>query len=312
MTCSEIIAVLPGTFISPPHAQLQFVPAHGYTAVLAKHPRRAIKLPLSRKAALQSAAQRQRWLEQCMAFGTVLPFQMNAILDQADVPALIAANRPLFGTLANRFAGKVQFQVTISWDPQGVLGKFRNSPELSGLFATNSITPDQLSHSIKRLAKRLGRQFLHAFEDVATEVLQLPITENMLANTVLLMDHNRLRELDQALEAIDVIWTEGFHIKQIGPAPAASFATIAPHTITKRDIDSALQTLGLRPHATPQAVAKARRVALLQSPSAAAQIKRSAEIVNASMRLDTTNHAFFLCTTISDDQASSLTHREVA
>ncbi|MFA8442735.1 GvpL/GvpF family gas vesicle protein [Yoonia sp.] len=312
MTSSEIIAVLPGTFISPPHAQLQFVSAQGYTVVLAQHPYSTIKLPLSRKTALQSAAQRQRWLEQCMAFSTVLPFQMNAMLDQADVPALIAANRPLFGTLANRFAGKVQFQVTINWAPQGVLEKFRNTPELSGLFATNCISPDQLSHSVDRLAKRLGRQILHSFEDVATEVLQLPITENMLANAVLLMEHDHLRELDQTLEAIDAIWTEGLHIKQIGPAPAASFATIAPRKITKRDIDSALQTLGLRPHATPQAVAKARRIALLQSPSAAAQIKRSAEIVNAAMRLDTTDHAFFLCTTISDDQASSLTHREVA
>ncbi|WP_342070898.1 GvpL/GvpF family gas vesicle protein [Yoonia algicola] len=312
MTSSEIIAVLPGTLTSSVHVQLQFVPAHGYTAVLAQHPRSAIKLPLSRKDVLLTAAQRQAWLEQCMQCGTVLPFGMDSMIDQADVPALIAANRPLLDALASRFAGKVQFQVTVSWDPQGVLSKFRNSPELSGLFGEVSIAPDKLSLSVKALSERLQNQILHLLEKVASEVLQLPVTDDMLTNSVVLVETSRLAELDQTIEAIDAIWTEGLRIKQIGPAPAASFASLAPRKITARDIEIALETIGSRPHDTQQDIARARRDALLQSPLAAADIKRSAEIIDAAFRVGTNNQAFFLCTAISDGQAAFVTQRKVA
>ncbi len=312
MTSYEIIAVLRGTHTSSPHTRLQFVPAHGYTAVLAHHPHVAIKLPLSRKDVLRSAAQRQAWLEHCMPFATVLPFRPQATIDKVDVPALIAANRPLFDGLTNRLVGKVQFQVTVSWDPNGVLNRFRDTPELSDLFVAKSIAPARLTQSIERLAKRLRDQINQTLEDVADEILQLPVTADMLTNTVVLMHIDRLSYLDQSVEAIDAIWTEGLRIKQIGPAPAASFASIDLHRIDASDVTIAMQTLGSKPLDTPEAIMQARRDALLRSPSAAADIKRSAEILNAAMRGGADNQSLFLCSVISDDAAATVADRKVA
>ena len=312
MTTFELLAVLPATQDKPPDTRLRFVSSSGFTAVLADRATKVMILPQSRKAALQAAAQRQAWLEACMPLGTVIPFLPDCTIKESDVAPLIAANRPLFAALATRLRDKVQFQITVSWDPAGVLDRFRNTPELSDLFAGGVTTQAELAHAIAALADRLRGEIHHSLQDTAAEVLHLPLAPDMLTNTVVLQRSDQLSQLDRVIENIDHIWTEGLQIRQIGPAPAASFVRLDPESISEADIAKALQSLGLQQPGTSDVITKARRDTLLQAPALAADIRRNAEILQAALRVGPGLQPFRLCVVRSDDQTTPSAKRQVA
>lgn len=312
MMSQELIAIMLGCIEPVPDLPMQFVTAQGYTALLDKRPAPLIKLPLSRTDVLRSAAERQAWLECCMPYGTILPVCPNSFLTQADVPLMIAANRPLLDQLTLRLTGKEQFQITVSWDAPQVLDRFRDAPELAPLFAAGKTSADALQRGVTALSTRLRDDILDTLGNCAAEMLTLPPGQDMLANVVVLQQADKLPALDHALAQIDAIWTEGFRIKQIGPAPAASFASIALQRVSQKDLTDAARLLGCNLDDTADKIAQARQQALKDTPARAADIKESADVLDAMARHGKGPQPLYLCSVRSDDQAATLPHRKVA
>lgn len=305
----ELIAILPGVRAQAPDAALQTVTHAGHTAVLTKHPSPVIHLPQSRKQVLESAAKRQAWLEALMPFGTVLPVQPGHWITTAQVPPLIEANSAEFNRLHRRLEGQVQFQITVEWAADRVLDRFRNSAELAPLFASDQTTAPEVREAVQTLANSLAARFTQMTNEVVTEAIALPVTENVLWNHALLVAQSKSAALDWVVETIDDIWTEGFRIRQIGPAPASSFATLDLHAVSAQDISAALDSFGLNHLDQVAELRAARRRALMRQAgesdqSILEQIRFQADILERAQAVAQPLEGFHLCSVRADGQAA--------
>lgn len=300
-TASDLLALLPGDHAKVPLPDAQMVPAAGYTAILGATAGRVRILPQSRHQALSSAAARMAILESAMPLGTVLPVQPGTVMSPADVARCVIANRPLLDDLTNQLAGQVQFQVTVRWCADKVLSHFRDSPELRQIFAAGRSDAQTLQKAVGALANRLSQDIAAQICAPATDSLRLPPAEDHLVNIVLRLPHDAQQALDQALEAVDAIWPEGLHIRQIGPAPAASFASLSMTTISQQDIAAAHAQLGLGSCASESAIRTARAERLRQAPHLAHQITTAATLVLAFARIG--EAPFHYCQVQSDGQS---------
>ncbi|MEM6939781.1 MAG: GvpL/GvpF family gas vesicle protein [Pseudomonadota bacterium] len=242
-----------------PHG-LRCVCHSGVAAVLGKGLAANLLRPAKRKA-LKTAVQRQRWLEALMPHGTVLPALPGARLAVPEVADFIDGNRPLLDRLAARLDQKVQFQVSITWDALAATGRGLESEilqnKISGLLA-----------------------------QVAVDQIALPrADENMVCNWVLLIDVRDEPALDATLAEIDGIWTEGFHIKVVGPSPALSFGSLGVRQTRATDVAAATITLGVSASVGVQEIKRARQLALKRaSPAMRETIKNAAETLSVQAR----------------------------
>lgn len=313
MTRYDALAVVEGTHETPPSPGMTCVSVDGVTVLLSAQKRKAILLPQTRKQALQNAASRQADLEAAMAMGTVLAFRAQTSLTIADVAPLVRANRPLIDTLMARFSRCVQFQITVSWMPQGVLAHFRQAPELQPIFAQSQVSPAVLECAVERLAARLGTEMSHIIAQCSQETLGLPRAPDMLMNSVVLVPAHETARLDKAVETVDAIWSDGLRIRQIGPATAASFALLDPRRISSAEISMAREMLSLRAPLDEKTLAQARRKALVDQPQNAEAIRSAGAVLESVLRVGAAT-PFYICNVLSEDQSApaALQSREVA
>ncbi|MDX8351420.1 GvpL/GvpF family gas vesicle protein [Cognatiyoonia sp. IB215182] len=307
----ELYALTPATSNLPRIEGLQYVCGLTHTAIMSAAPQKVLTLPQSRKQLLTAAAQRQARLEACMDPGPLIVCRPQFFISHEDVQALISANRPLLDRLVARLTGKVQYQITISWNEAAVLTKFRDSAELKRLFRKRHITPSMLARGVSTLRQRLVSEIEAHLSGISDQMIHLPAMPDMLCNAAILLERAQNPQLDNAIEAIDAIWTEGFRIKQIGPAPAASFALLDPSLVDADEIEAAIRHLGLQKPLSEEAVTRARQEALRQAPQHANYTKRCAEIAAATARLDA-EARLFLCDVTAEDQARLTNLQQVA
>ncbi|MDX8348468.1 GvpL/GvpF family gas vesicle protein [Cognatiyoonia sp. IB215446] len=307
----ELYALTPRTSKLPKVDGLQYLHMSTYSAIMSVKAQKAMALPKSRQQILSAAAMRQAQLEKCMEADPLIICRPQFFISQEHLPGLVSANRPLLDRLGARLKGKVQYQITVNWNEEAVLDKFRDSPELRGLFKKRQVTPTTLARSTSELRKRLVSQIETQLSRLSDQVIDLPAMPDMLFNAVILLARAQIPELDAAVEAVDDIWTEGFQIKQIGPAPAASFALLDPKPIDAGEIDAALKHLDLQRPLDESTVARARRETLLNVPQQADYTKRCAEIAAAMARAGN-GPRLFLCDVSAEDQAALTNLRKVA
>lgn len=284
-----------------------------FTAALATDMSGVFSLLPNRRQALQQAVQRQAQLEQCMRLGTVLPVRPSAHLDDAAVQAFVTANAEILAGVSQRVRHAQQFQVTVKWTASDVLSHFRDAPEIAPLFAGKRTTAPALQAAITRLATRLHALMQQEISAVAQDMILLPHTDDVIFNTVLLVAEGDVFNLDLAVERIDAIWPEGFAIRQIGPAPASSFALIDPMWVSADQVAEAHATLGLPNGPDADAIANARRAALMQPGCDADHIRRAAQTVHAAAQLDQIHDGIHMCLIRADGQSEiKVHHRDVA
>lgn len=301
----ELVAVLPTPTVAAPDG-LQFVEHTGLSAVFRTERAPTLRLMEGRKTRLQKAARHQKTLEALMAFGTVLPVQQGTYMTLEDGQDMLAANEPVLQGALQRMAGLVQFQVSVAWDQAGVLSHFRDQPELAPLFAGKSVRSDMLEVAIQALAGRLADDMSEKLAAVAVDQLALPLEATTIFNTAILLRQEDEMRLDAVVESIDAIWSEGFQIKQIGPAPGSSFGTVMSRKVTNTEIKAAIKCLGLEGDISP-ALVHARRQQLLRAPDAGtsvAEIKTAATLLEAVSRVQADLTEFRLCTVWSESEAS--------
>ncbi len=304
MRAHVLIAILPdGATKSPPEG-LVWHSVDGMTAVMTQAPAPLMRLPVDRKTRLVSAAEYQRSLETLMPYGTVVPVKQNTDLQHDNVPALLRANGPMLRDLGAALRGQDQYQISVAWDGAGVLQRFRDAPEIAGLFAASRINPQHLSDAVTSLSNRLRHTIAQELGAAATDVIALPCDTDTLANIVLLTPTHATAELDAALLAVDAIWTEGLRIRQIGPAAPASFATLQPHWISAAKIREAFTSLGLRSDADAAQISQARKASLREARLPKDQVDAAERIACAAINADTLE-GFYLCDVWRDGTAQA-------
>lgn len=279
----ELLALLPGRPDLPPIEGVEKRRTGGFTAVFVPKTPPWLVGPALRRHRLAMAPKRQAWIEALMAKGTVLPFAPGSVLDPGETDGLIAGNGDILGAVADRLCDRVQYQVTVTWAEDRVLGRFRAAPEIAPLFGGPTVTGNAVAGAVARLARRLGGTMVERLSQVSGDVVELPRASGMLVNAVLLLRRGEERQLDAALEAIDAIWTDGLRIRQIGPGPAVSFATLCLRRHRGPEIARARAVLGLGPAAPDEAIRQARN-RMLRAPGAdPAAIRFAARLAEAAL-----------------------------
>ena len=229
----------------------------GLAAVFTNTP---LRKRMGRKAIARATVDRQADLEALMRYGTVLPALPGTVLRPEAGKAMLRANRPEIDKLAARLNDQVQFQIQIGYD---------------GQLAEDWLGPGP-GDVVSRMRLRLEQRANEALGGLACDSLELPVTDAMALNRVLLIPQSDEHLLDRAVEEIDAIWSNGLSIRQIGPSPAVSFCSIGLMPVRKRDLTAAFALLGITQGASPETVAAARRRALVSHPGMADAIRKAA------------------------------------
>ncbi|ETX15946.1 hypothetical protein OCH239_11845 [Roseivivax halodurans JCM 10272] len=208
----------------------------------------------SRAKVAADAARRMAWLEALMPAGALLPAMPGTQLAHDELPGMVEANRALLERAASEVAGKVQFQVTVG---------------------SGDAAPLQGAMAAAELARRLY--------GLTDSCHALPVHEALISNHVILIEAFREADLDAALAEIDETYP-GLEIRQIGPAPAVSFASLRLRRVSSRRIRAALRLLGLGAMPDGDALRVARRAALLAArPGRQGAIREAADILAAAI-----------------------------
>ncbi len=208
-------------------------------------------------------------LETLLRHGHVLPIAPGSVMDdEEDALAFLAANVSQLRNALNSYGGKVQFQVTIEWDPIKALERAKNRDDFG---------------DIRRLAERddrkaLGRAVQRAMETeraalaeryagmitaAAEDVIRLPVANAAgVVNLVAMIEHADEIRLDRAVEAVDASWPDALTIKYAGPLPALSFAGVRVERPDPGAIVAASARLGVTTDADPDDLRDAYRTAM--------------------------------------------------
>ena len=268
MRTKELLAILAGDVPGALPDRLSMVRAGGLTAVFAPA---ALWAGTGRKARLRAAVRRQEQLEALMPFGTVIPLLPGTRITPGAAAAMLAANAPFFDRLAARLDGLAQFQVTVAWPEARALDHFRSG---TGPFAAAA--------SVADLARDLAGMIRAALSGVAGEMTELPVSGDVFFNAALLVPSSGVAALDRALERIDALWPDGFRIRQVGPSPAVSFASVTLKRIPAGGIAAAHALFGLPPSASAEEIRDRRRVLLkAAAPEAREALRSAAEVLLA-------------------------------
>lgn len=181
----------------------------------------------ARRALGRDLVARQRLLEALHRAGPVLPAEAAPIaLDEA-AHFLIARASPVKSAL-NRLEGVAQYELTLDWDPAGVLAQFRNSAELAPVFAGSPVAASRVAEAVATLRRRLADGAASQLSRVAEDLLPLPTEadDSAVARFAILIRAEEAAALDPVLEAIDAIWPEGFRLRLTGPTPATAFSAL--------------------------------------------------------------------------------------
>lgn len=273
MSAKDLVALMPGP---PPRdlpQALTAVEAQGWTALLA---RPAFGLLRRRKTLLRLAQKRQVWLETLMRSGTVLPVLPGTRIAPGDIAPMLACNAGLLAALSTRLAGRVQYQVLLRCDLDQAARVLSSQPgPFHGCRAPDSLQQALSDHVLGRLGALEG-----------AELAALPVARDVIANCALLLPRSSVPALDLALAEIDALWSAGFTLRQIGPSPAVSFASLGLQPVPHAMLEAAAACLGVPPGAAEDVIRAARHRRLKQSPDQPEQIRAAAEVLTMARALD--------------------------
>ncbi|MDG4648418.1 GvpL/GvpF family gas vesicle protein [Roseibacterium sp. SDUM158017] len=266
MSVDTIIAIMSDEEARGLPPGLDAVAQAGFAAIYAPLARRVVP---TRRGIARSAAERQEWLERLMRFGTVLPILPGHIVQLAEAPAMLRANRVFLGRQLARLEGRVQFQVTLTMDEAPDGGRFAGHPGALG----RARDRDGISAALLSI-------LVDALEAECEEVRALPRHAGLVANLVLLLARSAEGRVEDAIAAIDALWPEGLRFRIVGPSPAVSFASVALQRFGTQDLKAARRLLDVPPDASEADIERARSTRLRASGALAPDaIRLAAEIL---------------------------------
>ena len=222
-------------------------------------------VPRGRKSRLKAAVAHQRHLESLMLHGDLLPALPGTILPDGDIVPSLRANEAWLTHMLGGIAAHVQFQVTISCDADAGADRFRD--------AGSPLGPVTGAASFRTA---LAAHVQTALGAASAGLQELPIDGDMAVNLVALVARGAEAAFEAQVERIDAMWSDGLRLRQVGPAPASSFASFTLRRVARAELTAARRLLGVGAAATADDIATARRAALLRAGIDARAIRTAA------------------------------------
>jgi hypothetical protein len=266
----ELIAFIPGPL---PHALEATLPTvlsaysvANWTVIMA---RSSLSKSFGRGRIIKHAHTRQTWLEALMPAGTVIPAMPGTRLAPTALKSMMMCNMPLLDKLHAQLAGRVQYQITLRCDLDAAVQILGSAcGPFQGMVSGTTLHSALNAHVQARLA---------AIPDI--DVMELPVAGDMIVNCAVLLPQEKNFALDQAMEDIDALWSSGFALRQIGPSPAVSFASVGLKYVPLKILKDAATTLGVPMDAPPDLIREARQTALRQLGVKTEQIREAAALL---------------------------------
>jgi hypothetical protein len=286
---------------------------------------------LKRNEAAVYLVAHQRVLEAIMQDFSLLPVKFGTVLrDENQVYRFLKQGASLFRSALNRFAGKMQMEVVVLWNPVQVFQEIGQEETIVQLKTqvVNRSSDDTLGERVAlgRLVQAalegrrtaLREKLLPALREVALDMVINPLMDdNMVANVALLIDNASGRALDQRIETLDAEFVSGklqtpgntpLTFRCVGPLPPYSFATVEAQQITFDEIETARRVLNLKERASYAEIKKAYRSRAAQMhPDHITSDNQVEAIPDACLGMDELTKAYrFLtayveCQVIADD-----------
>lgn len=327
----DLIAVLEGRHPAPPLPDLQMIVQGDLTAVLSAFPRPVLRPAQSLDQHLQAAAWHLARQTACMGLSPLLPVRLDTPLTRAGAARFLAANHPFLDPLLTRYAGMAQVQITVSWHEAAVSSRFGHEAELATALADGAPSAQSMAQAlalaVQQMALRVSAMIGADLATLATRIVPLGLAPGLVWSGIVLVPLRRLTELNRVLDKVTALWPEGLQVRQLGPDPVTSFATLDLSPVTPRQIDQALTAFGLVAPAEPGRLALARRRKLVEAnrfpdPALRAEISDQAEILAAAARLfaarlngprrNGSGDGFALCRIWAEGSLTAPPHRAVA
>jgi hypothetical protein len=214
---------------------IRIVMQDGIAAVLAPiSAQRSFNPFARRKEALEGLVSRQKMLEAAITAGPFLAAKPGSrIADEAAAAAMITTHREGLAEHLASHGPLVQFQITVSWNPQKALAALKDEPSIRAAAQTGSQagSPKAAASALREAmaGQRRAHQarFMALLKAASRDLVELPVaTENDILNVAALIARDGEKALDSAVEAIDAVMPEALQIAYRGPSPALSFAAL--------------------------------------------------------------------------------------
>jgi hypothetical protein len=204
----------------------------------------------TRKAALEQVLLFQRQLEAAQVAGPVVPAAFaNPLLDDTEALRVMAVGHARLSGALEMFAGVKQYQITVSWNPPIAIAHCATQADFQAALAAAGDDAASRGAAIKALMEgaraRLGAAAVEKLRSASSQLMQEPLgSETMVLNVVVLVETAREHLFDAALEDVDASFPD-LAIKQLGPLPPVSFASITIERPKPQDIAKAKLTLNI-------------------------------------------------------------------
>lgn len=204
----------------------------------------------TRKAALEQVLLFQRQLEAAQVAGPIVPAAFaNPLLDDTEALRVMAVGHSRLCEALEMFSGVKQYQVAVSWNPGIAIAHCATQPDFQSELSKAGDDLASRGAAIKSLMEgaraRLGAAATQKLRLASSQLMQEPLgSEAMVVNVVVLVESAKEAAFDAALEDVDASFPD-LSIKQLGPLPPVSFASITIERPKAQDIAKAKLTLNI-------------------------------------------------------------------
>ena len=198
----------------------------------------------AKKKALEAILQFQRQLEAAQVAGPVIPAAFaNPLLDDTEALRVLAVGHHRLSEALQVFDGVRQYQITVSWNPAIAVAHQAAQPAFQAAMAAATGDAAARGAAFRNLMEatrsELGAAAVTRLRGASLRLAQEPLgSENMITNAVVLVEKTREAAFDTALEDIDASFPD-LAIKQLGPLPPVSFASLVIERPRAQDIAKA-------------------------------------------------------------------------
>lgn len=178
--------------------------------------------------------------------GETLGARPDQMLTRDDAEMVLIANSDRLKTALDAATGREEIRVEIFWDPDAVLDRYRDAPELSQLSAHVIKTRGAAyMAAIDALQRRLSDSFAATLRRYAEDCIALPHPDGTCLVSLACLTRRNGSNIREAVAEIRATWPEGLRIIVHGPAPATTFHAMELLHIMPSDVASAAALLRL-------------------------------------------------------------------
>ena len=159
----------------------------------------------------------QKVIESTATNSTVLPLAFGQVTTEEDVRAFLSANYAELLSTMDRFSGKVELGLKVTWKMQSILSEIaRSSEPVKALKTEMNSRPQNLTYQkrielgrlvreqLEKMGKRITSEILETLGPLASESkVNDPLRDEMVLNAAFLVEATKEDKFDAAVNAIE-------------------------------------------------------------------------------------------------------------